>query len=90
MRSVIDDFVVLMDQLKIERFHLVGAKIAGTIARRFADLWIWFEGGPKEDAAVEADRYERYGYPVSPANVRSVLALSAIVIRDGYGTSAVR
>jgi len=33
---VIDDFVVLMDQLKIERFHLVGAKIAGTISRRFA------------------------------------------------------
>jgi hypothetical protein len=41
------------------------------IARRFAQVWIWFEGGPKEDAAVEADRYERYGYPVSPANVRS-------------------
>ena len=41
------------------------------IARRFAEVWIWFEGGPKEDAAVEADRYERYGYPVSPANVRS-------------------
>src|SRR5215212_5381991 len=33
---VIDDFVILMDQLKIARFHLVGAKIAGTIARRFA------------------------------------------------------
>ena len=42
-----------------------------TIARRFAEAWIWFEGGPKEDAAVEEDRYERYGYPVSPANVRS-------------------
>ena len=41
------------------------------IARRFAGIWIWFEGGPKEDAAVEADRYERYDYPVSPANVRS-------------------
>ncbi len=41
------------------------------IARRFADLWIWFEDGPKEDVAVEADRYERYGYPVSAANVRS-------------------
>jgi hypothetical protein len=41
------------------------------IARRFAELWIWFEGGSKEDVAVEADRYERYGYPVSAANVRS-------------------
>lgn len=34
--GVIDDFVNLMQQLSIERFHLVGAKIAGTIARRFA------------------------------------------------------
>jgi hypothetical protein len=41
------------------------------IARRFAELWIWFESGPKEDVAVETDRYERYGYPVSAANVRS-------------------
>lgn len=34
--GVIDDFVGLMTHLRIERFHLVGAKIAGTIARRFA------------------------------------------------------
>ena len=33
---VIDDFIRLMDALKVERFHLVGAKIAGFIARRFA------------------------------------------------------
>ncbi len=33
---VIDDFIKLMDALKVERFHLVGAKIAGFIARRFA------------------------------------------------------
>ena len=33
---VIDDFIRLMDALGIERFHLVGAKIAGFIARRFA------------------------------------------------------
>ena len=33
---VIDDFIGLMDALGIERFHLVGAKIAGFIARRFA------------------------------------------------------
>jgi pimeloyl-ACP methyl ester carboxylesterase len=30
------DFCLLMDQLGIERFHLVGAKIGGTIARAFA------------------------------------------------------
>lgn len=34
--AVIDDFVALMTQLNIARFHLAGAKIAGTIARRFA------------------------------------------------------
>lgn len=33
---VIDDFIRLMDMLKIDRFHLVGAKIGGTIARAFA------------------------------------------------------
>jgi pimeloyl-ACP methyl ester carboxylesterase len=33
---VIDDFIRLMDKLGIARFHLVGAKIAGFIARRFA------------------------------------------------------
>ena len=33
---VIDDYVRLMDMLKIERFHLVGAKIGGVIARAFA------------------------------------------------------
>ena len=34
--TVVDDFAALMTQLNIERFHLAGAKIAGTIARRFA------------------------------------------------------
>ncbi len=33
---IIDDFVRLMDSLGIDRFHLVGAKIGGTIARAFA------------------------------------------------------
>ena len=41
------------------------------IARRFAELWIWFEADPRADVVVETDRYERYGYPVSAANVRS-------------------
>jgi 3-oxoadipate enol-lactonase len=34
--DIVDDFASLMRELRIERFHLVGAKIAGTIARRFA------------------------------------------------------
>jgi 3-oxoadipate enol-lactonase len=33
---IIDDYLKLMDMLGIERFHLVGAKIGGTIARAFA------------------------------------------------------
>jgi 3-oxoadipate enol-lactonase len=33
---IIDDFVQLADHLGIDRFHLVGAKIGGTIARAFA------------------------------------------------------
>ena len=33
---IIDDYIRLMDALGIERFHLVGAKIGGTIARAFA------------------------------------------------------
>jgi pimeloyl-ACP methyl ester carboxylesterase len=33
---IIDDYIWLMDQLGINRFHLVGAKIGGTIARAFA------------------------------------------------------
>jgi pimeloyl-ACP methyl ester carboxylesterase len=33
---IIDDYCALMDELGIERFHLGGAKIGGTIARAFA------------------------------------------------------
>ncbi|HYZ39761.1 MAG TPA: alpha/beta hydrolase [Stellaceae bacterium] len=33
---LIDDFIRLMDRLEIGQFHLVGAKIGGTVARAFA------------------------------------------------------
>ncbi|MBI3514093.1 MAG: alpha/beta hydrolase [Proteobacteria bacterium] len=33
---LVDDFCALMDHLNVARFHLVGAKIGGTIARAFA------------------------------------------------------
>src|SRR5271169_2700968 len=33
---IIEDFVRLVDELGVGRFHLVGAKIGGTIARAFA------------------------------------------------------
>ena len=36
MDRVIDDYCRLMDSLAIERFHLVGAKIGGTVSRAFA------------------------------------------------------
>jgi hypothetical protein len=41
------------------------------IVRRFVSDWIWFSSERNEDIAIEAGRYERYGYPVSAANVRS-------------------
>ena len=34
--GIIEDFTRLMDALEISRFHLVGAKIGGTVARAFA------------------------------------------------------
>ena len=33
---LIEDFIRLLDRLEVDRFHLVGAKIGGTIARAFA------------------------------------------------------
>jgi pimeloyl-ACP methyl ester carboxylesterase len=33
---IVDDFAALMRELGVERYHLVGAKIGATIARRFA------------------------------------------------------
>ena len=41
------------------------------LARGFAARWIWFARGDEAEAAVESDRYRRYGYPVSAANIRS-------------------
>jgi len=33
---LVEDFCLLMDHLAVDRFHLVGAKIGGTVARAFA------------------------------------------------------
>lgn len=33
---IADDYAALMDALQVPRFHLVGAKLGGTVARRFA------------------------------------------------------
>jgi hypothetical protein len=41
------------------------------LARVFVADWVWFAGEAREDIAVESERYARYGYTVSTANVRS-------------------
>ena len=71
---VIGDFVRLMDALGIERFHLVGAKIGGTIARAFAarqpqrvlTLTVVGTPPPMREGAAErapelAEEFERHG-----------------------------
>ena len=42
-----------------------------SVARRFAEDWLWLESGPREEIAVETERYRLYGYAVAAANVRS-------------------
>src|SRR5438128_392022 len=34
--TIVDDYIAVMDKLETERFHLVGAKIGGTVARALA------------------------------------------------------
>ena len=71
---VVDDFVRLMDSLGVERFHLVGAKIGGTIARAFAarrpervmTLTVVGTPPPMREGAAErapelAEEFERHG-----------------------------
>jgi pimeloyl-ACP methyl ester carboxylesterase len=71
---VIDDFVRLLDTLGIGRFHLVGAKIGGTIARAFAarrtervmTLTVVGTPPPMREGAAErapelAEEFERHG-----------------------------
>jgi hypothetical protein len=41
------------------------------LARNFVADWVWFAAGQREEIAVERERYARYGYPVSTANVRT-------------------
>lgn len=41
------------------------------LARRFTADWVWFATDGHEETAVERERYARFGYPVSAANVRT-------------------
>jgi hypothetical protein len=54
------------------------------LAREFAAAWIWFGNGAPEEIAVEMERYQRMGYAVSDANLRSA-ALHRIKSDAGNG-----
>lgn len=41
------------------------------LAQDFAAGWIWFAAEGREETAIERERYARYGYAVSAANVRA-------------------
>jgi hypothetical protein len=41
------------------------------LAQDFVAAWIWFGGGPREEVAIELERYAHMGYAVSDANLRS-------------------
>jgi 3-oxoadipate enol-lactonase len=71
---IIDDFARLMDNLGVERFHVVGAKLGGTIARAFAArrpervLTLTVVGTPppfRKDAAARipawTEEFEKHG-----------------------------
>jgi len=57
---IVDDFVDLMRSLGVEKFHLVGAKLGGTVARHFAArhpdmvLTLTLAGTPRPDRAEAA------------------------------------
>lgn len=41
------------------------------LAQNFVAAWVWFGNGPDEEIAIEVERYQRVGYTVSDANLRS-------------------
>jgi len=41
------------------------------LAQDFVAHWIWFGNGPREEIAIETERYERAGYVIKDANLRS-------------------
>lgn len=41
------------------------------LAQDFVAAWVWFGNGPDEEIAIEVERYQRVGYTVSDANLRS-------------------
>ncbi len=41
------------------------------LAQDFVAKWIWFGNDPEEEIAIEVERYQRLGYAISEANLRS-------------------
>ena len=41
------------------------------LTQDFVAGWIWFGNGPDEEIAIEVERYQRLGYAISDANLRS-------------------
>jgi hypothetical protein len=41
------------------------------LAQAFVAGWIWLGNGPREEIAIEVERYQRLGYVVSDANLRA-------------------
>lgn len=54
------------------------------LAQDFAAGWIWFGNDPEEEIAIEVERYQRLGYVISDANLRSS-ALHGIKGETGAG-----
>jgi len=56
------------------------------LAQDFVAGWIWFGSGPREEIAIELERYQRMGYAVSEANLRSAaLHRLKAQVEDGAG-----
>jgi len=71
-RGALSSRIFIRDELK----PLIGIdepvfRDLDVLARNFVADWVWFAAERREDIAVERERYARYGYPVSAANVRS-------------------
>ncbi len=58
------------------------------LAQDFVAQWIWFRTGAREEIAIEVERFERAGYTVSDANLRSA-ALHRIKGNSGNGGAAI-
>jgi hypothetical protein len=53
------------------------------LAQEFSREWIWFEESEPAQTAVERARFEDYGYPVRPANLRSEKLRKVLQPEDG-------